>query len=142
MKKQQKFLTPKSKPLPIRGLIPRHKLDLTRAQAAVAAGYPAIAPVLPELLEWLQDYNWPVAHILQPFLAGIGLPLAPHLRRILQTDDEVWKYWVIVCLIKESAALQAEFRHELTRLATSPTVRETREELPQVASETLQLLHE
>src|SRR4051794_23281462 len=62
----------------VQHLIPQNKFDLKRAQAAVEVGYPAVAPILPELLEWLQDYNWPVAHILAPFLASIGEPLVPH----------------------------------------------------------------
>ena len=44
----------------LRALIPRNKHDLRRARVLVALGYPAVAPVLPELLEWLQDLNWPV----------------------------------------------------------------------------------
>ena len=60
-------------------LIPKSKSDLETANRAVAAGYPAVKPVLGELVEWLKDYNWPVAHVLAPFLAKIGIPLVPHI---------------------------------------------------------------
>jgi hypothetical protein len=33
--------------------VPEHKSDLACAEAAVAAGSLAVAPVLPELLEWV-----------------------------------------------------------------------------------------
>jgi len=84
---------------PLRDLVPTDKSDLERASAAVEAGYPAVAPVLRELVEWLQDYNWPVARVLVPFLQSIGAPLVPHIWRVLRSDDDVWKYWVISLLI-------------------------------------------
>jgi hypothetical protein len=64
------------------GLVPTHKADLERAEAAVRAGYPVVAPVLGRLIEWLQDCNWPVAHVLTPFLQSIGTPLVPHSRHV------------------------------------------------------------
>lgn len=122
----------------VRDLIPRSKYDLERAHAAVAAGYPAVEPILAELLEWMQDINWPTARILQPFLATIGEPLVPHITAIFQTDDEIWKYWIINSLIMESRPLAAAFRPELERLASQPTPRELAEELHLVAEEVLQ----
>jgi len=121
----------------LRACIPRSKCDTERAQAAVAAGYPRVTPILFELLEWRQDGNWPGAHVLAPFLASIGAPLAPHLRRVLATDDELWKYWVISRVLRESRELAQELRPELERLATSPTEPEAREELQEVAREVL-----
>jgi Domain of unknown function (DUF5071) len=111
-------------------LVPATKTDLRRAEAAVRAGYPAVAPILPQLLEWLRDCNWPVARILAPLLASVGAPLVPHLIRILETDDLVWKYWVIMVLIPALCPADAlVFRPELERLAFRASPEETREEL-------------
>jgi hypothetical protein len=118
----------------IQHLIPKGKADLDRARAAVAAGYPAVAPILPELMAWLKDYNWPVAHILAPFLASIGAPMAPHIWHVLKTDDDVWKYWILQVILPSlptDAALQ--FRSELDRLCSTPSDGERREELDQQA---------
>jgi hypothetical protein len=103
----------------IRRLLPTDKCDTDRAQLLVERGYPAVAPILHQLIEWLQDYNWPVAQALQPFLASIGTPLIPEIRRVLQTDDEIWKYWVVSCLLR--GPLAVAFRDELTELAERPT---------------------
>jgi hypothetical protein len=111
-------------------LVPKDKLDLETAQRAVAAGYPAVEPVLYQLLEWIQDCNWPVARELFPFLASIGEPLAPHIRRVFAGDDYVWQYW-ICCLFAESPSLYAPFREEIHRIASSPTAEEQRHELDQ-----------
>ena len=82
-------------------LVPRHKSDLEWADTAVGAGYPAVDPILGELLEWLQDYNWPVAHVLAPFLSGIGpVPsIVEHIRTILASDDNIWKYYLLSTVV-------------------------------------------
>lgn len=74
----------------IQDLVPTHKKDLERAEAAVKAGYPAVEPILGRLIEWLQDCNWPVAHVLAPFLESVGAPLVPHIWRVLRTNDDIW----------------------------------------------------
>lgn len=118
----------------IHQLIPRGKADLDRARAAVQAGYPATAPILTELTAWLQDYNWPVAHVLAPFLASIGAPMAPHVRHVLQSNDDSWKYWMLQLILPSLPEdVAAEFRPELMRLCVSPSARERNEELDQQA---------
>src|SRR5215510_7236919 len=101
--------------------IPKHKSDLAAAQCAVKIGYPGVNEILPQLMEWLQDYDWPVAHVLAPFLASIGEPLVPYVKRVLESDDQVWKYWMIVSIMYESSVIAASFRGYLTRLVKEPT---------------------
>jgi hypothetical protein len=122
----------------IQAQIPLHKTDIARAEAAVRYGYPAVAPILPQLLEWLKDINWPVAHVLAPFLASIGNPLVPHIEHIFHTDDEIWKYWIIRAIIYNSPELATSFHDELERIASSPTNSEKYEEVNVVAREVLE----
>lgn len=61
--------------------------------------------------------NWPVATALVPFLASIGEPLAPEIRRILTTDDVMWKCWVVLKLVAPKPAVMAALRPELEALA-------------------------
>jgi hypothetical protein len=117
----------------IRALIPQNKFDTERAEQAVAAGYPAVEPILPELLEWIQDCNWPVARVLAPFLGSIGTPLIPHIRNILATDDTMWKYWTLTYLVRNSPDVVAALREDLERYANSPTPDETAAGLDEVA---------
>jgi hypothetical protein len=121
----------------IRSLIPRGKHDHERADAVIEAGYPAVGPILPELLEWVQDMNWPVAMKLAPFLASIGAPLAPHIREVFKTDDETWKCWIIGEILQESPELAGMFRDELERIAYSPNESEAEYELNENAKYTL-----
>ena len=120
-------------------LVPKDKFDLDTAQAAVDAGYPSVAPILPELLVWLQDCNWPVAHVLAPFLASVGEPLVPHVAHVMSSDDYVWKYWMIGAIMRHSPDVARSFRSELERLVASPLDVESRNELDQLAQEVLEL---
>lgn len=122
----------------IKDLIPRDKRDLERAQAAVKAGYPAVAPILGDLIEWLQDYNWPVTHVLVPLLESIGAPLVPHIWYVLRSNDDIWKYWVISILIRSLPhEVAVEFRPELKRLGYTPENHERTEELDKQARDVL-----
>ncbi|ANT51187.1 DUF5071 domain-containing protein [Mesorhizobium amorphae] len=105
-------------------LVPVDKLDTDKASALTALGYPAIEPILPQLLEWLQDINWPVAQVLQPLLAGIGPPLAPHLRQILRGNDDIWIYWILVSVVAYSPALAGCLTDELEHLAANGSAKE------------------
>jgi len=118
--------------------VPTDKHDLASADAAVRAGFPAVESVLPELVVWLQDYNWPVARVLAPFLATIGLPMVPHIDTVLATDDDLWKYWMISCLIGENRSLFLHYESELNRMANHPTEHERQQELDDIAQDAIE----
>src|SRR3954453_10350146 len=118
-------------------LLPSDKRDTEKVKAIVALGFPAVEPILPALLEWMQDINWPVAQALQPFLASIGAPLAPHIRSVLNTDDDVWKNWVLCHIVVESPELQTMLRADIEILATGPQGGEQAEELDVLARQIL-----
>ena len=97
-------------------------------------------PALPNLLEWVQDGNWPVAGVFLPFLASVGAPLAAHVRHVFQTDDEQWKYFVLCNIVGESRELALALVVDLERLAESPTKGELNEGLNVLANELLEKL--
>jgi hypothetical protein len=122
-------------------LVPSSKGDLPAAKRAVAAGWPAVERVLPELLEWIQDVNWPVAPVLMPFLASVGDPLVPYLRPILEGKDIMWKYWIVSDLLLSTPLTVVDaLRPELERLLASPTQEEAEIDLPDEARTVLDRL--
>ena len=128
----------------LRDLVPSGKSDVERAQAAVRAGYPVVGPVIGELLEWLQDGNWPVAHVLAPFLRDLGpVPsIVENLRTILDGEDDIWKYWVLWSIVDgwEATALLA-IEPQLRRLAEHPSENELAEGVEEIAGKLLGKLH-
>jgi len=115
-------------PSELRELLPKDKFDIERATALVSTGYPIVAPILPELLEWVQDGNWPVAQVFAPFLASIGKPLAEEVRKILQTHDQLWKYWVLLRVVAHSPELATALYPELVKIAEGDPVNEDEDE--------------
>lgn len=125
----------------LRALLPQHKCDCERARVIIALGYPPIAPVLQDLLEWLKDCNWPVSHSIAPFLASIGEPLLPLIHEVLRGNDDTWKYWCIDRLIMGfPRELAGQFRSELQRFAFQPTSQQRSEELDERARAALEWL--
>ena len=120
--------------------LPRHKADVPAAETVALRGWPAIEPAAMSLLEWLQDINWPVAQVLAPFFAKVGADLAPYVRPILQSQDDVWKYHIIESVVSRSTSLTQALEGELRRIVQSPTPTEHAEEVDRVAREALEQL--
>jgi hypothetical protein len=125
----------------LRQRLPRYKIDFENTKALLALGYPAVAPVLRDLLEWLQDGNWPISRPVGEFLLTIPEAIAPLVQEVLDGDDLQWKYWCIVRLIGEMPLeVTRLFRDELTRLVESPTAAEKLNELDEAAGDALRKL--
>lgn len=114
--------------------IPTDKDEVAKARKLIAMGYPAVLPVLPEIFEWVEDANWPVARIFLPFLAGIGAPLAAQVRYVLQSQDEQWKQVVLTHVVAPSEALAHALTVDLHRLIHAPTAGESAEGLDTMAN--------
>jgi hypothetical protein len=82
----------------------------------------------------MKDYNWPVAHVLAPFIAGIGTPVVPYLRPILDGDDAIWQYWILTTVLSHAPApVIAELRSQLERLARDASPALSDEGVPEAA---------
>jgi hypothetical protein len=122
-------------------LFPRSKHDTDRAASLIALGYDRLLPIMPRILEWLQDINWPVARVIQPFLVDIGAPLAPYVRDVLFTDDELWKFFVLDHVVACSSELAYALREDLLRMAANPTKGEIQEGSNDLAKKILDALY-
>ncbi|SDG72303.1 DUF5071 domain-containing protein [Janthinobacterium sp. YR213] len=118
--------------------LPRDKHDTENAQALIALSWEELRPAMPQILEWVQDVNWPVASILLPYLGGIGPRLAPYVKTVLASNDEQWKYFVLQGIVRHSRELAFELDGELQRFAHTPTMGELEEGVAEVAREILQ----
>jgi hypothetical protein len=118
----------------IQDLIPKNKGDLSTAEKLKNYSYEDLKEIIPNLLEWLQDLNWPVAKSVSEYLESIHDKMTTELLTILKgNEDEVWKYWIITIFgpITESPII----KNEIIRIAISPTKNERIEEVDEVAKE-------
>lgn len=121
----------------LQSFLPQSKTDCQAVDRIAQLGYPAIAPILPQLLEWLQDGNWPIAKRLAPWLANLGLNLVPALDQALASEDQSWNYWLIALVISRDDSLYHHYRPMLLRFASSPSLLERQYEIDEVAREAL-----
>ena len=108
-------------------LVPRDKFDVEAVGRARTAGFPAVEPLLDELLEWTQDGNWPVAAPVISLLASISTPLVPRIRVVLNGSDDIWKYWCLAVVMDFPKDAKQMLSAELRRLVKSPTQSEREE---------------
>jgi hypothetical protein len=89
---------------------------------------------VPQLLEWLQDLNWPGAGVIAGILVNMGEMVVPHLKPILLGTDETWTYWLLTQVVQNwPTELVAELKAELAELSQ----RHSEEEIDSVAREIL-----
>jgi hypothetical protein len=118
--------------------IPRNKHDLCAIERARALGFPELNEILPSLLVWLQDANWPIARPMASLLATAGQEIVPHIKGVFTGEDAVWKYWIIELLVPElTPTAISKLRTELERLADKPSQSDKSEGVNLVAQSVL-----
>ena len=122
----------------IKDLIPKDKFDDSSFEQLMALNDAEIDPIIPELLKWIQDMNWPVAPSVIKVLASHRAATEKHLLVLLkpeQKDDE-WKRNIIKYLLVEwtSYPVDDHLTSEIKRIAENPTDGE-REELADEAAQ-------
>ena len=100
-------------------LIPKEKGDMEAVEILNAFTYAQVKPIIPQLLIWLQDMNWPVARPVAEYLRQFTEEISPELLNILQGDDEMWKYWIID--VFGSTTTNTAVIKEMERIAYNPT---------------------
>lgn len=110
----------------IKELIPQNKDDQRVIGPLKKLSFEQLEPIIPDLLEWLQDMNWPIARpiadILEPFVDR----MIPEIIKIFKTNDGIWKMWVLINLARYTK--DPLLLSEIERIAKSPTRDEIEEE--------------
>lgn len=102
--------------------IPKSIYDIAAVERLKHLPFEAVREHVPALLEWLQDTHWDVAE-------GIAKYLAPHVNKIknellfiLDSNDGMWKYFVIYILIARSQdKLDPALIEALRKIAEHPS---------------------
>ncbi len=119
-------------------LVPENKFDIEACDNLRSASKKNIQNILPELILWTKDGNWPVAQELYSILSICGEKIAPSIKKILDGSDEEWKYLILKDLMPNlNSSTIKLLEKDLERISNSPTVSELKEELPKIAEKLL-----
>lgn len=120
----------------IHNLVPKNKFDNSDIEKLKQLTDEEIEPILPCLLEWIKDYNYPIAKELLAVLELHQIALTPLILNVLSLEekDDIWKYWIITSLLPLFSNTNIEpFLPAIKRIAENPTQNEIREEVDEAA---------
>jgi hypothetical protein len=102
--------------------LPRDKHDFERVNRLHTLESSIVIPLIPNLVEWLQDINWPISTEIATLLLRYPEETIPHIKDVLKSNDDIWKEWSLRYFVKELPIhLIKEFQPELIRIANTPT---------------------
>ncbi|WP_345954167.1 DUF5071 domain-containing protein [Mucilaginibacter sp. PAMB04168] len=100
-------------------LIPKDKFDDSGVEKLKTLSFEEIEPIIPDLLKWLQDMNWPVAKCIADILEPFADKITSQIISILRSDDGMWKYWILGNLVRNTN--DPSILMELERIARHPS---------------------
>ena len=111
----------------VKKLIPKNKFDNTVIKGLKKLSFEQFEPIIPDLLEWLQDMNWPVARHIADILKPFADRITPELIKILKTNDGMWKYWILIQFARNTS--DPLLLVEVERIAKFPSWEEIDDEV-------------
>ncbi|SCZ02430.1 protein of unknown function [Paenibacillus polysaccharolyticus] len=117
----------------IRTMLPKDKFDVESVEKLAKRSNDELRDILPELMEWLQDGNWPISKPVEDLLLRFGDELIPHIQYVFQTRDCTWEYFMLTGLISRlPLECLRMLKPDLERIIECPTDSEILEELDEV----------
>ena len=111
----------------LRDLLPKNKFDTSNIEKLMLLSEKELKEILPELIYWIADFNWPVASKLIPVLVKYPNSIVPVIKNTLslQEKDAELKYFIILELIPRlHLEYQKELIEDIDRIAKKPTEEE------------------
>lgn len=108
----------------VEDLLPKNKFDFSGMEELKMLSDEEIMPILPELLAWMKDMNWPVAKEMPELLSKHQKVIIPCIMEALQPEQGEcdWKYYIIQFLLP---LLEGKYLDKLKpcleRIAEHPT---------------------
>lgn len=103
-------------------LIPKDKHDFSTVEQLEQLDPTDIAKIGMKLLEWLQDFNWPIASGIKPIVIKNQSVLMEDIKTVLCGFDEDWKYFLILKVLPDISEENISMLLPIVkRIALSPT---------------------
>ena len=120
----------------VKDLVPKDKHDISNINKLYNLSDEEMKPIVYNLLEWIQDYNWPVAQELVPLLKEREDIIFPYMSDILRGDDFMWKYWIMDLIIPDfSFEYKNALKDDILLLINDPDIDEDTESIREIAKE-------
>lgn len=123
--------------------LPKDKSDIESLILLKKLTYSELEQLLPELLTWTQDINWPIApKIIDELFIPLGKELVPWLKPILLSKEYDWIETVLSHLVRKlEKEVVYELKDELVLLSQTTHADFIDYEIPDIAKELLSLIH-
>ena len=79
----------------IKALLPKDKFDDSNLEEMKLLNDSDLSQITSELLIWTQDANWPIFPKIVEIIAGRQDLFISEISKVFQTDDLIWKYWIL-----------------------------------------------
>lgn len=119
-------------------LLPRDKTDYERVAKLREIDLTEKTEIIHDLLEWIQDINWPIARDIIDILSSYPIQIRDSVNKILQSSDYEWVDNCIYYLIDSLDDSELNYyKTNLERIAYNPTQFELENEVDRSAQEVL-----
>ena len=88
----------------LKHLIPKDKFDIETAEKLKDYSYEELKTIIPQLMEWIQDMNWPVASVVSDYLTTIS----EHIQKEIVKTDHLF-FTQIVSFLNDSKSISHTF---------------------------------
>lgn len=117
-------------PVELLEYLPKSKYDPECIERLRQLNPNSIKTLLPQLLIWIQDINWPNAGRVLPFLLANGQEIIPEIEWVLNGQDDIWKGNCIRHILSQlSPEIGQPLIPILKRIADNPSANEKAEEI-------------
>ncbi|MFB8375360.1 DUF5071 domain-containing protein [Paenibacillus taichungensis] len=117
----------------VRQWLPRDKHDFEAVRKLSELSNEELRDIIPELMEWLQDGNWPIFRSVEDLLLRFEEELIPYIQNVFNTKDPQWEYFMLTGLISRlPSRYLIVLKDDLERILKNPTEDEMLEELDEV----------
>lgn len=119
-------------------LVPTSKFDFESVERLKHVDIKDIEPILPDLFEWMEDPNWPIASDLATVLVSFGEIIIPYIKCYLSHPDgqsEYFIYYFVLPILNQG--MLKLISEELRRIIDNPTNEEKEYEYDKIALEHL-----
>ena len=80
-------------------LVPKNKFDDGNLDRIMALSDSEMQTIIPNLLEWTKDINWPIAMPIINILVRRERIIVPYLKTVLMSKDWEWEKWILEYLV-------------------------------------------